>query len=122
LRIWGRDSILSDVVWAIRQLRPDVIINRFSADTASETHGHHTASAILSSLAFDLAADPSAFPGQLKDTAPWQPTRLFQNTSWFFYRNREAFNRAMEADRSLFTVDVGVYYPLLGKSNTEIAA
>src|SRR3546814_167211 len=37
LRTWGRDSTLSDVIWAIRKLRPDIIINRFSNDTASRT-------------------------------------------------------------------------------------
>ncbi|QEC53989.1 GlcNAc-PI de-N-acetylase [Anseongella ginsenosidimutans] len=122
LRTWGKDSILSDVVWAIRKLRPDIIINRFSADTASETHGHHTASAILSSEAFELAGDPSVFPGQLPYAEPWKPRRLFMNTSWYFYESREAFERAMKADQDLYSLDVGVYYPLLGKSNTEIAA
>lgn len=122
LRTWGKDSILSDVVWAIRKLRPDVIINRFSTDTASRTHGHHTASAILSAEAFDLAGDPNAYPGQLQYVEPWQPKRLFMNTSWFFYESREAFEKAMQADKELYAVDVGVYYPLLGKSNTEIAA
>ncbi|HYH55716.1 MAG TPA: PIG-L family deacetylase, partial [Anseongella sp.] len=122
LRTWGRDSVLSDVIWAIRKLRPDVIINRFPADTAAGTHGHHTASAILSSEAFEMAADPKVFPRQLAHAGPWQPRRLFQNTSWFFYESREAFEKAMQNDKSLFAVDVGVYYPLLGKSNTEIAA
>lgn len=122
LRVWGRDSVLSDVVWAIRKLRPDIIINRFSADTASETHGHHTASAILSNEAFELAADPSVFPGQLAYVEPWQAQRLFLNTSWFFYDSREDFEKVMQNDTSLFSIDMGVYYPLLGKSNTEIAA
>ncbi|MCB0790072.1 MAG: PIG-L family deacetylase, partial [Flavobacteriales bacterium] len=30
LNIWDKDAVLSDVVWTIRQVRPDVIINRFS--------------------------------------------------------------------------------------------
>src|SRR5256885_17081255 len=29
LKIWGKDEILSDVVWVIRRFRPDVIITRF---------------------------------------------------------------------------------------------
>lgn len=122
LRTWGRDSILSDVVWAIRKLRPDIIINRFSTDTASRTHGHHTASAILSSEAFELAGDPTAFPTQLRYTEPWNPERLFMNTSWYFYQSREAFEKAMQADSDLYSLDIGTYFPLLGKSNTEIAA
>ena len=48
LQTWGEDKILSDVVWAIRQIKPDIIINRFTTDTSRPNHGHHTASAILS--------------------------------------------------------------------------
>ena len=81
----GRDEVLSDVVWAIRKVKPDVIINRFNTDTSRPNHGHHTASAILSVEAFDLAGDPEAFPEQLNYVEPWQPRRIFFNTSWFFY-------------------------------------
>lgn len=118
--IWGRDAVLADVVWAIRQWQPDIIINRFDHRTPGTTHGHHTASAVLSFDAFDLTANPKAFPEQLKYTSVWQPRRLFYNTSWFFFGSREAFEKA---DKShLFAMDLGVYYPLKGKSNPEIAA
>lgn len=122
LRIWGEQEMLSDVVWAIRKLRPDIIINRFSTDTTVATHGHHTASAILSAQAFDMAGDPGIFPEQLQYAEPWQPERLFYNTSWFFYSSREDFEQAMEQKKDLFKLDVGTYFPLIGKSNTEIAA
>ena len=42
LEFWGRDEILSDLVWIIRRFRPDVIISRFPVD-GSSGHGHHTA-------------------------------------------------------------------------------
>lgn len=57
LQVWDKDQILSDVVWAIRKHRPDVIINRFDHRTSGNTHGHHTSSALLSKEAFDMAAD-----------------------------------------------------------------
>lgn len=118
--IWGRQAILADVVWAIRQWQPDIIINRFDHRTPGTTHGHHTASAVLAFDAFDLTANPKAFPEQLKHTSVWQPRRLFYNTSWFFFGSREAFDKA---DKShLYAMDLGVYYPLKGKSNPEIAA
>ncbi len=48
---WGREKILSDVVWVIRRFRPDVIILRFSG-TPRDGHGQHQASAILGREAF----------------------------------------------------------------------
>lgn len=120
LKIWEEDEVLADVVWAIRKWRPDVIVNRFDHRSPGRTHGHHTSSAMLSYEAFDLAADPSVFPEQLKYVEPWQPRRLFFNTSWWFYGSQEAFD---EADKSsMMSVDIGVYYPMRGKSNNEIAA
>ncbi len=120
LKIWNKDEVLADVVWAIRKWQPDVIINRFDHATPGRTHGHHTASAMLSYEAFDLAGDTSAYPGQLGLVSAWQPHRLFFNTSWWFYGSQEAFEKADKSDMT--GVDGGVYYPLLGKSNGEIAA
>lgn len=120
LKVWNEDEVLADVVWAIRKIQPDVIINRFSNDPNSRTHGHHTSSAILSTRAFDLSNDPSQYPEQLQYVDTWQANRLMWNTSWWFYRSRENFAKV---DKSkMVAVDVGVYYPLKGKSNTEIAA
>ena len=120
LEIGNKDEVLSDVVWTIRNFQPDIIINRFDHKSAGRTHGHHTSSAILSYEAFDLVGDKNAYPEQLEYVDPWQPTRLYFNTSWWFYGSRENFEKA---DKSKMTgVDVGVYYPLKGKSNNEIAA
>ena len=120
LEIWNEDEVMADVIWAIRKFQPDVIINRFSHDVERKTHGHHTTSAILSHRAFDMAGDPKVYPEQLKHLKPWQPTRLFFNTSWWFYGSRKKFDEASKED--MLSVDVGVYYPLKGKSNNEIAA
>ena len=78
LNIWGKDDVLGDVVRVIRTFRPDVVINRFSTQPGN-THGHHTASAVLGLEAFKLAGDPKAYPDQLKTLAPWQPKRIFVN-------------------------------------------
>lgn len=118
--IWDKDEVLADVVWAIRKWQPDIIINRFDHRTPGRTHGHHTASAMLSYEAFDMTADPKVYPEQLQHVDTWQPKRLFFNTSWWFYGSREKFAEANKDN--LVSVDVGVYYPILGKSNTEIAA
>ncbi|MDY0779266.1 PIG-L family deacetylase [Tenacibaculum sp. IB213877] len=120
LEIWQKDKVLADVVWAIRTFKPDVIINRFDHRTPGRTHGHHTSSAMLSMEAFDLVNDKSKYSSQLKYTDVWQPKRLFFNTSWWFYGSEEAFEKA---DKSkMLSVDVGVYYPLKGLSNNELAS
>lgn len=119
LEIWNKEKVLSDVVWAIRTFKPDVIINRFDHRTPGSTHGHHTASAMLSADAFDLVGDKNQFKEQLKLTETWQPKRLFFNTSSWFYRNQEDFEKATKGKLTAF--DVGVYYPLKGLSNNELA-
>lgn len=120
LEIWNKDEVLSDVVWIIRKFRPDVIINRFDHRTAGSTHGHHTSSAILSVEAFDLAKDKNAFSSQLEYVDAYKPKRLFFNTSPWFYGGDEAFQ---EADKSKFlSFDTGIYFPLRGLSNPEIAS
>jgi len=117
--IWDKDKVLSDVVWLIRTFKPDIIINRFNHKTPGSTHGHHTSSAMLSVKAFDLAADENQFKDQLKFTKTWRPKRLFFNTSSWFYKNSDDFENAT---KELSKLDVGVYYPLKGLSNNEIAA
>ncbi len=114
-KIWNKEKILSDVVWIVRKFRPDVIIARFPT-TGEGGHGHHTASAILASEAFDLANDPNAFPEQLKYVTTWQPKRIFWN-AW----QQTLENKKIDIT-NLPTINVGEYNPLLGKSYSEIAA
>lgn len=120
LEIWNKDEVLSDVVLAIRQFQPDIIINRFDHRTPGSTHGHHTSSAMLSVEAFDLAASKTAFPNTFEEADVWQPKRIFFNTSWWFYGSQENFEKADKSN--LIGFDIGVYYPSSGLSNTEIAA
>jgi LmbE family N-acetylglucosaminyl deacetylase len=120
LQIWDKDKVLSDMVWVIRNFKPDVIINRFDHRTSGTTHGHHTTSAMLSVEAFDKVNDASVFSDQLKLTQIWQPKRLFFNTSWWFFGSKEKFEAA---DKTNFSeLKTGVYYDDFGKSNQEIAA
>lgn len=113
LQIWGHDKILADVVWIIRNFRPDVIITRFPT-TGEGGHGHHTASAILAGEAFEAAADSTKFPEQLIFVKAWQAKRLLWNTFNF------GGNNTTRSDQ--LKLDVGVYNPVLGKSYGEIAS
>ncbi|TGE16787.1 PIG-L family deacetylase [Hymenobacter elongatus] len=112
--IWDKEQVLADMVWVIRQRRPDVLITRFPPD-ARAGHGHHTASAMLAAEAFDAAGDPKRFPEQLKYVQPWQPKRLFWNTGSFFVKAGENMD-------GYLNLDAGGYNPLLGQSYGEIAA
>src|SRR5690348_7207189 len=76
-RKWGRARSLGDMVWVIRQYRPDVVILCFTG-TPRDGHGQHQASAILGREAFVAAADPNRFPEQIKYTQPWRARRLAQ--------------------------------------------
>ncbi|HEU4790472.1 MAG TPA: PIG-L family deacetylase [Flavobacterium sp.] len=120
LQIWDKEKVLADLVWTIRKFQPDVIINRFDHRSPGTTHGHHTSSAMLSVEGFDLANNSASFPEQLLYVQPWQPKRVFFNTSWWFYGSKEKFDAANKSN--LVAIPTGVYYPTLGKSNQEIAA
>ncbi|WP_346819429.1 PIG-L family deacetylase [Rapidithrix thailandica] len=117
LNIWDKQKVLADIVWAIRQYRPDVIITRFSPNSAGKTHGHHTTSAILALEAFHAAGNKLNFPEQLEYVEPWQPKRIFWNASWWSFQ-RDA---SLKKDNFL-KLDVGQFNPLLGKSYGEMAA
>ena len=104
--IWNKNEVMEDVIQVMETFRPDIVINRFAHNTPGTTHGHHTASAMLSLEAYDLVK--------------FQPKRIFFNTSWWFYGSQEAFDAA---DKSkLLAINSNVFYPLKGKSNNEIAA
>ncbi|OOG65884.1 PIG-L family deacetylase [Flavobacterium sp. A45] len=120
LHIWDKEKVLADLVWTIRKFQPDVIINRFDHRSPGTTHGHHTSSAMLSIEGFDLANNPASFPEQLQSVQPWQPKRVFFNTSWWFYGSKEKFDAANKTN--MVSISTGVYFPNLGKSNQEIAA
>lgn len=114
---WDKEKVLSDFVRVFREFRPDVVITRFNTQPGV-THGHHTASAILANEAFKLSGDPLAFPEQLDELTPWQPEKIFWNTSWWFYqRTGQEFDTT-----GLSMVNVGEYSPIIGKSYTEISA
>jgi LmbE family N-acetylglucosaminyl deacetylase len=127
LRVWNRQAVLGDIVRVIREFRPDVIITRFSPKPAP-THGHHTASAVLAVEAFTLAADPAAFPEQLRTLTPWQARRIVHNVG----RGIAAANPAngiaiggLPADvpdgPGVVKVDVGGRDPVSGESFGAIA-
>lgn len=114
-QIWGKDTILSDVVRVYRQYQPDVILTRFPPDERAG-HGHHTASAVLAQEAFDLSNQSSYQPDQVKAFGLWQSKRLLTNTGRWW---NTTIN---ENTPGVITLNVGAYNSLLGESYSEMAA
>lgn len=110
---WKKEETLREAVYLIRQLQPDVIINRFPPDSRGG-HGHHQASAMFAHEAFLAAADPKRFPEQLKTLKPWQAKRLVWNTANFGGMNNTSEDQ--------LKVNIGAYNPLIGYSYGEISA
>ena len=105
---WGREAILSDMVRAIRQFRPHIIISVWSGEPR-DGHGHHQACGILAKEAFFAASDGNRFPELAQEgLAPWRVQKLYI--------------RVYKADESSFAINTGQYVPLFGTSFQEIAA
>jgi len=111
LNIWGKQDVFSDMVWVIRNFKPDIIVTRFPPG-GNGGHGHHTASAALALEAFNAASDPNKFPEQLKYVSTWKTKRIFWNN----------FRPTQDEIKNLIHSDIGEYNPPLGKSFTEIAS
>src|SRR3989449_3815076 len=128
LSVWDRQGVLGDIVRVIREFRPDVIITRFSPKPAP-THGHHTASAVLAVEAFRLAADPTAFPEQLRALSPWQARRIVHNVGLGAAAANPGAGMAIAGSPAnvpdgpgVVKVEVGGRDPVSGESFASIAA
>lgn len=86
LSTWPHGSVLEKTVRIMRLTQPDVVITWMPRAVAGENHGDHQAAAVIATEAFDMAGDPTAFPGQLapprlrfppENLAPWQPKKLY---------------------------------------------
>ena len=71
LSIWDKDQVLVQTIACIQKFKPDIIINRFNSGSSGRTHGHHTASAMISERAFEqLHADQTTWRPQRRSTIP----------------------------------------------------
>src|SRR5215204_7794232 len=109
-RHWPKDSILRDVVTAVRSFRPHVIVSMFSG-TPRDGHGHHQAAGILAREAYDIAGDSVRFPrSTTAGLDPWTPLKFYRG-AW-----------AARDQQGLLRVNVGEYDAMIGRSYAEIAA
>ncbi len=78
-QIWGYYNALSRIVRVLRTTKPEVIVTMNPSATQGN-HGNHQEAAMLATEAFYAAADPNAFPEQIRDEGlqPWRVARIFQ--------------------------------------------
>lgn len=109
----GGDFILEDLVRVIRRERPQIIAARFRGDPR-DGHGHHQMSGRLARRAFDLAADPAAFPDQIKNEGlrPWRSAKLYHGNVQPKRDGEQGWTLAL---------DVGRYDPILGRTYSQLA-
>ncbi len=118
LEKWNEEEVLSDIVWVIRNFKPNVIVLRFPPNSRAG-HGHHTASAILAEKAFDLAADPNAYPEQLNNVQAWQVQSLYFNTSTWWDKT---IPEQAKDNADFISIDIGTYNNLKGMWHNEISS
>ncbi|MDE0898359.1 MAG: PIG-L family deacetylase [Longimicrobiales bacterium] len=113
--MWPREELLKEVVWVVRQYRPQVIVSVFSG-TPADGHGQHQAAGIMAREAFAAAGDPSRFPEQLSlGVEAWKPQKLYQTS------RRRFFPGAADTDDGSIDVQTGVLDPLLGRSLLQLS-
>ena len=85
---WGHGANLEKLVGLMRLTRPEVVFTHFPGVFIGENHGDHQATGVLTTEAFDLAANPIVFPSQLagdtkhyevylSNLETWQPKKIY---------------------------------------------
>jgi LmbE family N-acetylglucosaminyl deacetylase len=106
IRHWTHDRVLADVVRIVRTVRPQVITSVFVGGP-SDGHGNHETAGAMAQEAFDAAADPQAFPDQLREgLRPWRALKVYAR---------------VRGGQSHVAIPHGEYDPVLGASYTQIA-
>ncbi len=90
LELWGHGQSLEEVVRLVRITRPEVILTWLPNYVVGENHEDHQAAGVLATEAFDLAANPLAFPEQVEAARnrmsignygeglrTWQPKKIY---------------------------------------------
>jgi len=114
LAFWPRNELLADVVWVIRNFRPQVVVSVWSG-TPRDGHGQHQASGIIAREAFGAAADPERFPDQLEwGVEAWAADKLYESA-------RRLGGRGGPSPSDALVIETGGLDPLLGRSLYQLS-
>ncbi len=109
-RLWTEEVALGDMVRAIRQFRPNVVVSRWRG-TPADGHGHHQFAGYLTPLAVEAAADPNRYTEHFAEgLSPWQTDKL--------YVMRRLLPDAV--DTPSLVINTGEFDPVTGRSYFEI--
>ncbi len=133
---WGREAIVGDYARLFRALRPDVIVTMNIQGRGGDRA--HEATTVLVREGYRAAADPNAYPEQLREgLRPWQAKKLYFAAG--FGGPPGAGGRGGRGGRGeaqpaapppppagppvkLTPVDTAAYDPLLGRTYAEIGS
>lgn len=137
---WGHERTLRDVVRVVRMTRPLVIVSVWVGGH-SDGHGQHEVSGEIAQEAFEAAANPNLFPGQIHaGLQPWRALKYYARVPFATITPKGMYDYA---DRHWYPVGVydyihhrwlkgipsttvripeGEYNPLLGLSYDQIGA
>ncbi|HLH20453.1 MAG TPA: PIG-L family deacetylase, partial [Bryobacteraceae bacterium] len=128
---WGREAIVGDYARLFRTLRPDVIVTMNIQGRGGDRA--HEATTVLVREGYRAAADPNAYPEQLREgLRPWQAKKLYFAAG--FGPPGGGRGGRGEAQPTpppappagppvkLTPVDTAAYDPLLGRTYAEIGS
>ncbi len=113
---WGKERMRERLVRIIREQKPDILSPTF-LDVDGQ-HGHHRAVTRATIDAYDLAADPNAFPEQIDEgLKPWQVKKLYLSAT----SGRGGVYDDTEAPPdATVSIPTGMYDPINGATYRQI--
>ncbi len=108
LERWPKEILLEDTMRVIRRFKPQVVVSVFPP-TPAAGHGQHQAAGLVAGEAFELSADPRAFPQlDAEGLSPWQVSSFYRGAWW----DPEAAN---------VEIPLGTIEPFTGRSILQLA-
>ncbi len=122
---WGREDLTREIVRAIRSVRPQVVVSRWSGVPA-DGHGHHEAVGLVMEEAFDAAGDPARFD-DLRDggLVPWSASKLYRSIGGDWQPGEDVVRGLRQADlerAGVLRIDGGAFDPVSGLTFQQLAS
>ncbi|MFN2589202.1 MAG: PIG-L family deacetylase [Actinomycetota bacterium] len=122
LAAWGREDVVKEIVRAIRDVRPDVVVSRWRGEP-EDGHGHHQAIGLAVTEAFDAAGDPGQFPElNTSGVTPWQPKKLYVSVAPDWQPGEDGAFRSTPAPpgEGVVVLSTGALDPVTGLTYQEM--